>query len=600
MTMRCRTTISCILFLTGARIDATTLRGLVIENELGGPPMANIEISAVAGANSWATQTNGAFKLEFPKKHPGDVVQIVVNKLGYVVVNEVQLRRPLPRDADSEPLTIVLCKAEVREEMARRFYRLKSFEAIEQTYEKRLAELKDGRKADAEALVRLSAERDQAKAAAEKAAEQLAKLRPELTSNLYAEATRLFLEGKVEEAIGVLDEEKLRRSLAVARELRAEAQKAIDEAIQGYLLKAQLLTTQFRFDEAEMTYQMVCDAEPQNFEASFAYAKFSLDLNRYHNALEAYQRCLESARKTAEKANIAGALNGLGNLHYRQNRMGEAHKAYEEALAFRRQLAEQNPETYLHDVAITLNNLGNLNVDRSRLEEAGKAYEEALAIHRQLARQNSQAHLPYVAMTLNGIGIFHWRQNRMEEARKTYEEALATHRQLAEQNSWTYLPYVATTLNNLGVLHRDQRRFEEAYKVTEEALATYRQLAEQNPQTYLPYMATTLNNLGLLHQDQKRTGEAHKAHEEALAIRRRLAEQNPQTYLPDLAMTLSNLGILHKDQNRTGEARKAYEEALSIYEKFARQNPDRYNRDVARVKRLLRELFGAKKEARDR
>jgi hypothetical protein len=48
-------------------------------------------------------------------------VQLVVNKEGYVVVNELQLDLALPVDPDARPLRIILCKEADREEMARRF-----------------------------------------------------------------------------------------------------------------------------------------------------------------------------------------------------------------------------------------------------------------------------------------------------------------------------------------------------------------------------------------------------------------------------------------------------------------------------------------------
>ena len=101
--------------------------------------------------------------------------------------------------------------------MARRFYRLKSFDAIEVSYQKRLKELEDTQQATAAALTKLQQERDQAKAAAEKAAEQLAKSQPGQSSEFYRQAKRLFLDGKIEEAIKLLDDEKLYQSVAQAK-----------------------------------------------------------------------------------------------------------------------------------------------------------------------------------------------------------------------------------------------------------------------------------------------------------------------------------------------------------------------------------------------
>jgi hypothetical protein len=58
---------------------------------------------------------------------------------------------------------------------------------------------------------------------------------------------RLFLVGKVAEAVQALDAEKLKRSVDAARRKKAEAEKSLAVAIEGYLLKARLLTVQFRF-----------------------------------------------------------------------------------------------------------------------------------------------------------------------------------------------------------------------------------------------------------------------------------------------------------------------------------------------------------------
>jgi hypothetical protein len=73
-----------------------------------------------------SSDLSGKFTLEFPQRRIGDTVRIIVKKEGYVVVNDVQLETVLPVDADAAPLSVILAKEQGREEMARRFYRLKS------------------------------------------------------------------------------------------------------------------------------------------------------------------------------------------------------------------------------------------------------------------------------------------------------------------------------------------------------------------------------------------------------------------------------------------------------------------------------------------
>ena len=87
----------------------------------------------------------------------------MVNKEGYLVVNELQLDLALPADSDARPLQIILCKEADREAMARRFYRLKSFEVIEETYQRQVKGLEAMQPATAITMGKLQQERDQAK-----------------------------------------------------------------------------------------------------------------------------------------------------------------------------------------------------------------------------------------------------------------------------------------------------------------------------------------------------------------------------------------------------------------------------------------------------
>ena len=77
--------------------------------------------------------------------------------------------------------------------MARRFFRLRSLEAIETSYKSLLERNKQDR-------ARLQKERDEAVTAATRAADELAKVRPGQSSQLYEDAMRFIAEGKPDRA----------------------------------------------------------------------------------------------------------------------------------------------------------------------------------------------------------------------------------------------------------------------------------------------------------------------------------------------------------------------------------------------------------------
>ena len=60
---------------------------------------------------------------------------------------------------------------------------------------------------------------------------------------------------------------------------------------------------------------------------------------------------------------MALTLNNLGNLDWKENCLEEARQHYEEALKTRRELAQDNSETYLGDVAKILSDLGHVDFE---------------------------------------------------------------------------------------------------------------------------------------------------------------------------------------------------------------------------------------------
>jgi tetratricopeptide (TPR) repeat protein len=98
-------------------------------------------------------------------------------------------------------------------------------------------------------------------------------------------------------------------------------------------------------------------------------------------------------------------LNNLAILYCDTQRMGEAEKAYQEALSIRRQLAQANPEAYHPDVAMTLNNLALLYSGTQRMGEAEKALTEALTLRIELARKNPAAHVRELVVGILNLGL---------------------------------------------------------------------------------------------------------------------------------------------------------------------------------------------------
>jgi tetratricopeptide (TPR) repeat protein len=100
-----------------------------------------------------------------------------------------------------------------------------------------------------------------------------------------------------------------------------------------------------------------------------------------------------------------------------------------------------------------------------------------LQIRRELAVENPRSFLPYVAITLNNLAVLHWNTNGMAIALAEYQEALLIRRELAVENPRSFLPDVAVTLINLSLFY-EQDQPETSITLAQEALEIIKQFPE--------------------------------------------------------------------------------------------------------------------------
>ncbi|MFG6103082.1 tetratricopeptide repeat protein [Leptothoe sp. EHU-05/26/07-4] len=383
----------------------------------------------------------------------------------------------------------------------------------------------------------------------------------EIDTERLAKAKTHFDQGEFREADAILDAEDMAQDLdqLIERDQqldqeKAEVAKNRTQLANEYAIKARLWAT---FYDRPNWFEQVCEYFEEALRAAntpeirFRYGIFLQKHNCFNKARPLYEESLQVYRELASEnprtylPHVAGMLNNLAILQSEQNKYEAAQGNYKEALQIRCELAKENPNIYLPYVAGTLNNLANCQQFQNEYEAAKGNYEKALQVYSGLAQENPRTYSPKVAGTLNNLAILQSGQNEYEAAKGNYEKALQVYSGLAQENPRTYSPKVAGTLNNLAILQSGQNEYEAAKGNYEEALQVYSGLAQENLCTYLPKVAMTLNNLAILQSGQNEYEAAQANYEEALQLRRDLAEKNPRTYLPYVATTLINLSIFY-------------------------------------------------------
>ncbi|MFK8181952.1 MAG: tetratricopeptide repeat protein [Phormidesmis sp.] len=199
----------------------------------------------------------------------------------------------------------------------------------------------------------------------------------EIDTERLAKAKAHFDQGEFREADAILNAEAMAQDLTqlIERDAELDEQKATvansrSQLSNEYLIKARLQAT------------------------------FYEQPNRFENACQYFEEALRAERTASGLFEYAMFLQN-------HNSFKQAQPLYEEALRIRRELAKENPRTYLPYVATTLNNLANLQSDRNDYAQAMDSYDEALRTYRELAKENPRTYLPDVAMTLVNLSIFY-------------------------------------------------------------------------------------------------------------------------------------------------------------------------------------------------
>ena len=234
------------------------------------------------------------------------------------------------------------------------------------------------------------------------------------------------------------------------------------------------------------------------------------------------------------------ALEGLGNIVYRQGDLKAGATALEESVAIWRSLDDPRK------LAATLSNLGSVVETQGDLDRAQALHEEALSIARQIGNP-----IP-VATALNNLALVLWGKGDLERATTLLEESVAMKRQIGNQVG------LAHSLNNLGILALDAGDPDRAIAYLEETLAIDRELG--NPAG----IADSLGNLAGILAGTGDLGRAAALDAEALELRRTLGDRLSIAHnLDSIAATASRAGFADVGARLFGAAERLREELLA-------------------------------------
>jgi tetratricopeptide (TPR) repeat protein len=305
------------------------------------------------------------------------------------------------------------------------------------------------------------------------------------------------------------------------------------------------------------------------------------------------RQLIDNSNYAEERASrLVDLSNRLGDLGQGE----ESLVAIQQAVAFYRQLAQDNPDTFLPQLARSLTNeSGRLGLLRQR-EKALAAAQEAVSIFGQLVRERPGEFLDHFANSLNNesnaLGVMELWQEGLTAAK----EAERIYRQLAREHSSQFLPHLATALSNKSRCLAALGQREDALTAIEETIAIRYQLAEDYPDAFMNVLAESLANQARRLGDLGRWDEALAAIEEAVSLNTRLAQIQPRLYDPELSRLRDQLVAILRTAAAGLQAATRYDRADRGQSLTALGKPmgDRlWRRLWRRAVSSMRRVFGA-------
>ncbi|MGZ4042865.1 MAG: tetratricopeptide repeat protein [Bacteroidia bacterium] len=176
------------------------------------------------------------------------------------------------------------------------------------------------------------------------------------------------------------------------------------------------------------------------------------DISNYQKSREYLLKAVKEFTMTANKAGVARAYNGLGNLEFETGRYAESIKFHFASLKINEEIGNKK------GMASSLNNMANIYASRGNNKEALSKYFEALKINLEEGQKVG------VANAYNNIALVYSSIDKYDSALYYIQQAYKVRVELDDRRG------IAACFSNLGVFYLQQHKFPEALDNFKKAL----------------------------------------------------------------------------------------------------------------------------------
>ena len=525
-------------------------------------PLGGVYVKTATSPNGVVSdENNGVFFLKLQNIKMGDRLgRATVSKKGLMVFNQQAVDE---WSARKEPLKLILCDANQFQKQKNNLISIGRNQA-EKKYKKRLAELEKKNKAQQLTLDEYHAkldsinrDRDNAEKHMEEYADMFARIDESEVDTLAQRAIELFNQGKLEEAIKLLEQ--------------GNYPEIYDDALKK--IKTQAEELRQKADSAKVLADKDIEEYKKSIQAQVSAYKMSNE----------WDKAAELLKGLADKLQTQDVIGDYARFSQNQNQFAEAETYYKIYIKKQLLLSKTNPQIYESDLGDSYNNLANLYYVTQRFADSEQMFNSALEIYKRLMGENSFIYGQKLADCLFWFAHLQLKQGKSTEAISPLEQALEFYKKEAEQGK--SIDFYTTIMSWLHQLYGQEKKYSQAYQCFKQNIPLLKTLYQLKNSDYIELLKGILVSQSFFAIFEKQYIEAENYSKEALEVD------------STKHVAYSNLAAALLFQGKYQEAEKIYrqykselkETFFSDFEEFSKAGviPKNREEDIEKIKQLL-------------
>jgi tetratricopeptide (TPR) repeat protein/serine phosphatase RsbU (regulator of sigma subunit) len=334
---------------------------------------------------------------------------------------------------------------------------------------------------------------------------------------------------KQAEKVGQKDTLSGETAARLAKERRAEEERARDQAKTDSLRQAVLKKYQETLDKMEETRD--------DQEISKVYKEIAdtlKNLKVHSGALEFYKQSLDIEEKKGNKQNAADILEGMAEVYLDSGLFKSSINSYEKSMGLKEGLGDKK------GVSDALSNIGSVYETTYDFNKAINYYEKSAEVKDNINDKHG------LSDVMDNIGNLYYKQRYLEKSIDSYKKSAELNEQLNKKDN------LGSNYNKLGVAYYKMGNYDEAEQYYEKSLEIKQQTGNNKD------VSMTYNNLGNLNLDQNKYKKAITFYEKSLELKNRI------NYTYGKAVSLHNLGNAYRQLNINTKAIENFEASKKI------------------------------------